>query len=94
MRQFADFDARQIWYVEFLWHMGFVCNLLVYNRRDVVRPALHGGYLLAPTPKQRLRYKNYLSVYGKDKVNVSKNMVIMVENFRVCHLLLLDTFQY
>jgi hypothetical protein len=66
--------------------IGFIHDLFTYNRRDVVRPALHGKYFLAPTTKQRLRYKNYLSVYGKDKVNVSENMRIMVEKFHVCHI--------
>jgi len=55
-------------------------------REDVVRPALHGGYILAPTTDQRLRYKNYLSVYGKDTLNVSTDMKTLIEGFHVCYL--------
>jgi len=62
-------------------------NLSVHNRKDIVKPALHGGYFLAPTTGQRLRYQSYLSVYGKDKVQVSENMAAMIKESHVSHLL-------
>lgn len=56
------------------------------GRRDIVKPALHGGWILAPTTAQQLRYQSHLSVYGKDKVQVSKDMATMIKDFHVCHL--------
>jgi len=61
-------------------------DLTILCRKDVVKPALHGGYFLTPTTKQQLQYQSYLSVYGKDKVQVSKNMAAMLKEFHVCYL--------
>ena len=64
-------------------------SLYAYNRKDVVQPALHKGIFLAPTTKQRLQYQNYLSVFGKDKVQVTENMFAVIKEFHVRYLRIL-----
>jgi len=54
-------------------------------REKVVKPALHKGYILAPTINQQLWYKAYLSVYGNDMVLVPMNMKTLIENSHVCY---------
>jgi len=54
-------------------------------REKVVKPALQKGYILAPKTDQRLRYKEYLSVYGKDMLLVSMDMKTLIEGFHVCY---------
>jgi len=66
--------------------MGMVYSDTKVIREKVVKPALHGGYILAPTTAQRLRYKGYLCVYGKDILNVSVGMKTLIEESHVCHL--------
>jgi len=51
-----------------------------------VRPALHGGWFLAPTTDQRLNYPKYLCVWGKEKVHVPDKLKIALSEFNVCLL--------
>jgi len=53
-----------------------------------VKPALHGGWFLAPTTDQRLKYKDYLRVWGKDKVRVPRQLKDAFNEFCVCHFFL------
>jgi hypothetical protein len=66
--------------------MGLAHSHIVTARADVVRPALHGGHILAPTTAQRMRYHKYLLVYGKDIILVSKDMKALIQNSHVCHI--------
>lgn len=53
-------------------------------REDKVRPALHGGWFLAPTTEQRLEYTKLLCVWGKDKVSIPETLKEAFEVFNVC----------
>ena len=81
LRGYGMLDSHEI--------IGFAPDLIVCGRKEIVQPALWGKYILAPTTNHRLRYKNCLSVYAKDRVLVSKDMKTMVQKFNVCPLLLL-----
>jgi len=65
--------------------VGIVYSDTKAARKKVVKPALHKKYILAPTTEQRLRYKQYLSVYGKDTLLVSTAMKTLIEDFYVCY---------
>jgi len=52
-------------------------------RNNIVRPALHGGWILAPTTSQRLEYTKYLCVWGKEKVHVPENLKVALHEFNV-----------
>ena len=56
------------------------------SREDVVRPALHKGYILAPTTEHQMQYQIFFSVCGRDSIMVSENMKAMVKNFHVSDL--------
>jgi hypothetical protein len=56
-------------------------------RDDTVKRALHEQWFLAPTTKQRLKYKDYLRVWGKDKILVPKALKNAFKEFNVCYLL-------
>ena len=54
-------------------------------REKEVETALNGGYILAPTTQQWMRYNAYLSVHGKEVICVSENMKPLIEGSHVCH---------
>lgn len=53
-------------------------------REKVVKPALHGGWFLAPTTGQRLEYTKYLHVWGKAKVGMPVELKNAFQKLDVC----------
>jgi len=52
----------------------------------MVNRVLHGGWFLAPTTDQQLKYKDYLRVWGKDKVKVPMGLKAAFKEFDICFL--------
>ena len=67
----------------YLWIFK-ISNLRWESRKNVVKPALHGGWFLAPTTEQRVVYASYLHVWGKDRVQVPKILKERFKEFDVC----------
>jgi len=86
MCQFAIFDVAMCSLFDLFSLHGMVYLDTKATREDIVRPALCRGYILAPTTSQQLQYKNYLSVHGKDMVNVLTKMSILIEDSHVYYL--------
>jgi hypothetical protein len=68
------------------------CDLTFLDRK-LLRPCIHEGFL-APTTEQRLKYANWLHVWGKERVLVSDRMSNLIDMFHVwrpplCSFLLL-----
>ena len=57
---------------------------MLCESREIVRPALHSGWFLAPATKHRLSYAKYLFVWGKDKVHRPMVLKDALKEFNVC----------
>lgn len=50
--------------------------------RSLLQPCIHNG-VLAPTTEQRLKYKNWLHVYGKKNALLTSRMAQLLDEYKV-----------
>jgi len=80
------FDIEKLWYVSVWWlnvnYWDYSWDVMF--RDKMVKWALHGGWFLAPTADQWLKYEDYLRVWGKDKVKVPMGLKAAFKEFDIC----------
>lgn len=77
----------EVTYSDKLWFVNLLVSVhnLQTNRKLLLRPAIHGG-VLAPTQAQRLNYRHWLMVYGKDKVQCTPREGKLIDEYKVRYL--------